>query len=76
MARPFKCICDRNPSYFQFVKIMQLEGLRLAHSVTVIIINSFTSNILEYKVMYMCYCCVFPREPYSSLVVSSDTFCY
>ena len=32
MAKPFKSVCNRNPSYFQFVKIMQLEGLNLLFS--------------------------------------------
>ena len=30
MARPFKCVCDRNPSYFQFVKYhaaLRVNGL-------------------------------------------------
>ena len=51
MARPFKCVCDRNPSYFQFVKYHAALRVKVTtvnvknHEAFMILLHSINTHI-------------------------------
>ena len=51
MARPFKCVCDRNPSYFQFVKYH--AALRVSKYIDLTFNSKYLSVLVSASVVFV-----------------------